>query len=116
MFYFKHIIMNRKNNTVRFHHRLHLCILKRLIIVANILGLSTWLFLRIIFYDLPFVLLEELLIVLNIVAWSTGIAAAISFLIFAVDGLNYFIRHRKQVKFPTIVHVAESSIDKSSAA
>jgi len=108
--------MNRNNNTARFHHKLHLCILKRLVIVANALGLSTYIFLRIIFYDLPFVLGEELMVVLNILAWSTGIAVAVSFIIFAVDGINYFMRHRKQIKLPTIVHVAETATDKSSAA
>ena len=108
--------MNRELNPPRFHHRLHLYILRRLVILANIIGLSTYLFLRIIFYDLPFVLQEELLITLKIIGWSTVTAVAISFALFAGHGLTHFIRHRRQFGFPTIMQVPEPMANKNSGA
>ena len=108
--------MNTINNRPRFHHRLHLYILRRLVILANILGLSTYTFLHIIFYDLPFVVQDELLVILNVAGWSTATAVAVSFIIFAVDGLAYFIRYRKQFRFPAIVHGAQPSANKNSGA
>lgn len=103
----KHSTMNTILTRPRFHHRLHLLILRRLVILANILALSTYAFLRIIFYDLPFVLQEELLVVLNVLAWATGTAVVIGFVLFAVDLLAYLIRNKKQLRIPTIVHVPE---------
>jgi len=84
--------------------------------LANIICLSTWVFLRIIFYDLPFVMQEELLIALKIIGWSTGIAIGFSFIIFAVDGLVYLIRNRKLFGFPKIVHVTEPAANKNTTA
>ncbi|MEO7307773.1 MAG: hypothetical protein ABIR78_14660 [Ferruginibacter sp.] len=108
--------MNTVHNRPRFHHRIHLLILRKLVILANIFCLSTYLFLRIIFYDLPFEFKDELYAILNIAGWATGIAVAISFILFAVDGLIYFIRHRKQMRFPSIVHVPEHSVNENSGA
>ncbi len=108
--------MNRQHHAPRFHHRLHLLILRRLVILANIICLSCYVFLRMIFYDLPFVMQEELLIALKIVGWSTGGAVAFSFIIFAVDGLAYLLRNRKQFGFPKIVHVAETSPNKNTTS
>ena len=84
--------------------------------LANIICLSTYVFLRIIFYDLPFIMQEELLIALKIIGWSTGGAVAFSFIIFAVDGLVYLIRNRKRLGFPGIVHVAGPSANKNTTA
>ncbi len=79
------------------------------------MGLSTYLFLRIIFYDLSFLLQDEFVIALRIIAWSTGIAVGISFLIFAGHGLSYLIRNRKPIKFPSMMHVGETSTNKNRA-
>ncbi|MEO6254958.1 MAG: hypothetical protein ABIO79_16725 [Ferruginibacter sp.] len=108
--------MNTLHIRPRFHHKIHLLILRRLVIFANIFGLSTYIFLRMIFYDLPFVLQEELVLLLNVAGWATGIAVAISFIIFAVDGLIYMIRQRKQFKFLGMVQVPEPQINKNSGA
>ena len=91
--------MNTTSNRPPFHHKRHLYILRRLAIAANLVCLSTYILLRIIFYDLPFVFGEELVILLKIIGWATGTAVALSFLIFAVDGIAYLIRYRKQIKF-----------------
>lgn len=100
--------MNRKLTYPRFDHKPHLHIFKVLVISANILCLFTYVILRIIFYDMPFVLQEELLIVLNLMGWSTGIAVAISFILFVAEGLRYLFTHRKQFKFHRQVHVPDA--------
>lgn len=106
--------MNRISNRPVFHHKLHLYILRRLVIIANILGLSIYVFLRIIFYDLPFVLQEELLIAVNIMGWATVTAVAISFVLFAGHGLTYLVRNRKQFDLPVMGHMPEPSANKNS--
>lgn len=108
--------MNRTINPSGFHHRLHLYILKRLLILANIIGLSAYILLRIIFYDLPFVMEEELLIALKIMGYATGTAVAISFILFAGDGLRYLLRHRKPLRLPMVVRIPEPSHNNNNAA
>ncbi|HEX2683824.1 MAG TPA: hypothetical protein VHL77_07820 [Ferruginibacter sp.] len=107
--------MNRILNAPPFHHRSHLNILKTLVITANVICLSTYLFLHIIFYDLEFSLGEELLIALKIVGWATATAVGLSFIIFATDALRYFIRHRKQFKFFKTVHYPGPTANKHSS-
>ena len=106
--------MNRISNRPVFHHKLHLYILRRLVIIANILCLSIYIFLRIIFYDLPFVPKEELLIAVNIMGWATATAVAISFVLFAGHALTYLIRNRKQFDIPALGHIPEPSANKNS--
>ena len=103
----KHKPMNRKITPPRFDHRPHMHILKALVISANLLCLFTYAFLHVIFYDMPFMLQDELIIALYLMGWATGIAVAISFILFVGDALIYFIRHRKQFRFHRIVHVPE---------
>lgn len=99
--------MDKLSYRPAFHHKLHLYILRRLVILANILGLSIYIFLRIIFYDLPFVLQEEMLIIFNIMGWATASAVAVSFIIFVGHLLSYFMRNKKQFAFPPVIHVAD---------
>jgi hypothetical protein len=112
----KLITMNKIHNRPVFHHRLHLYILRRLVILANMLGLAVYIFLRIIFYDLPFVLEEELFITLNILGWATGIAVAISFILFVGHAFAYLIRYRKQLGFTRIMQVAEPATNTNRIA
>ncbi len=114
MVYHKLTTMERILNRPVFHHRLHLYILRRLVICANILSLSLYLFLRIIFYDLPFVLQEELLIALNIVGWATATAVALSFMLFVGHACTYLIRNRKQFQYPSVRHIPEPSAHNNS--
>ena len=97
------------NTTPRFHHRLHLLILRRLLIFANIMGIGTYVFLRIIFYDLPFELGNEALIIAKIIGLSTAFAVGISFLIFITHLIIHFIRYRKQMRFPAIDMIGHSA-------
>jgi uncharacterized membrane protein len=106
--------MNRIINAPPFHHRSHLNILKTLLIWANLVCLSIYAFLHIIFYDLEFSLGEELLIALKIAGWATVGAVGLSFIIFSVDALRYFIRHRKQFKFFKMVHFPGPTANKHS--
>ena len=85
-------------------------------IFANILALSLYAFLHIIFYDLPFVPQDELLIILKILGLVTGTAVGISFILFAGDALRYFIRHRKQFRFPAMLHFPEPSPNSNNGA
>jgi hypothetical protein len=101
------------NNIPRFHHRLHLLILRRLLIFANVMGIGTYLFLRIIFYDLPFVLAEESLIIARIIGLSTGIAVGVSFLIFLGHLIIYFLRYRKQFRYPAFFHIGHHTANKT---
>ena len=101
--------MEKQTTTTKFRHKLHLLILRKVVLYANAIGLITWLFLRIIFYDLPFVFGEELLILGKIILWSTGIAVGASFIIFAVDGIRYLVKNRKRFRVPGVYHVPEHS-------
>ena len=101
--------MNNKLTAGGFDHRQHLYILKILVITTNLICLFLYAFMHVIFYDIPFVLQDELLIVLNLAGWATGAAVALSFILFAVDGLSYIIRHRKQFKLHTMLHVSKAS-------
>lgn len=100
--------MNRKIHYPHFDHKPHLHIFKVLVISANVLCLFTYIILRIIFYDMPFVLQEEMLILLNLIGWSTGIAVAVSFLLFAGEGLRFLIANRKQFKLHSRVQMPEA--------
>lgn len=105
--------MNSTTNIPRFHHRLHLLILKRLLIFAGIMGIGTYVFLRIIFYDLPFVLGEEALIIAKILGLSAAFAVGTGFLIFITHATIYLTRYRKQLRFPWMTSVAGHHVNKS---
>ena len=108
--------MNRKFTHPGFDHKLHLHILKTLVISANLLCLFTYAFLHVVFYDMPFVLQEELLIALNLVGLATGIGVATGFILFVGEALTYFISHRKQFKFHTTVHVPKALTNNGNGA
>lgn len=97
-----------------FDQKLHLHILKSLVISANMLCFLTYAFLHVVFYDIPFVLQEELLIALKLLGLATGTAVAVSFLLFAGEGLTYLIRHRKLFKFHDTVRVPKALVNSNS--
>ncbi len=99
--------MNTIMNPPVFNYRSHVEILKSLLFIANVLAVSVCVLMRVIFYDLPFVLQEELLQVLNCALTASAIAVAVSIVLFAVDGVIFLIKKRKHVVRPVVLRKSE---------
>jgi hypothetical protein len=94
--------MNTIMNPPVFNYRSHVDILKSLLIIANVIAISVSVLLRIIFYDLPFVLTDDLRHMGNAALTASAVAVAVSVVLFAIDGIIFLIKKRKY----SVRHVA----------
>jgi hypothetical protein len=94
--------MKTKSTPTGFDARRHLRILKAIVITTNVFVLFMYASLFFIFADMPFNAMDELRNIGNSLGWATGFGIGFSFLIFAGDGISWWVRNRKQVKYPTV--------------
>lgn len=95
--------MKNNNKTPGFRYKRHFYIFKRLLIMANLLALSLYIILRVIFYDLPFVMGDELMQVLNAAGIASIAAVGVSLVLLAADGILFITRKTKHTVQPAIV-------------
>ena len=100
--------MKTKSTPAGFDAKRHLRILKALLIATNVFVLFMYASLFFIFADMPFNLMDELKVMGNALGWATGFGIAFSFILFAGDGIMYWIRSRKRDKYPTISRVTSA--------
>jgi hypothetical protein len=95
--------MKSNTKTPGFRFKRHFYIFKRLLIMANLLALSLYIILRVIFYDLPFVMEDELMQVLNAAGIASVVAVGVSLVLLASDVILFLIRKRKHTGQQAVV-------------